>query len=45
LHGWVYKIATGEVFAYDSDAGQFLPVEEDMRPARASASPGPIRAI
>lgn len=23
LHGWVYKIETGEVFAYDADDGQF----------------------
>lgn len=26
LHGWVYKIETGEVFAYDPDQGQFLPL-------------------
>jgi carbonic anhydrase len=26
LHGWVYKIETGEVFAYDPDNGQFLPL-------------------
>jgi carbonic anhydrase len=26
LHGWVYKIETGEVFAYDAAAGQFAPV-------------------
>lgn len=25
LHGWVYKIETGEVFAYDPSAGQFVP--------------------
>lgn len=24
LHGWVYKIETGEVFAYDPDGGQFV---------------------
>lgn len=23
LHGWVYKIETGDVFAYDADSGQF----------------------
>jgi carbonic anhydrase len=28
LHGWVYKIETGQVFAYDPDRGQFLPVTE-----------------
>lgn len=28
LHAWVYKIETGEVFAYDSDEGQFQPILE-----------------
>jgi carbonic anhydrase len=38
LHGWVYKIETGEVFAYDVGKGQFvklaeyrLPSETDLR--------------
>jgi carbonic anhydrase len=26
LHGWVYDIQTGEVFAYDPGAGQFVPI-------------------
>lgn len=26
LHGWVYKIETGEVFAYDTKGGQFVPL-------------------
>ncbi|OYW25125.1 MAG: hypothetical protein B7Z55_00235 [Planctomycetales bacterium 12-60-4] len=26
LHGWMFKIATGEVFAYDSDLHHFLPM-------------------
>jgi carbonic anhydrase len=26
LHGWVYKIETGQVFAYDSKSGQFVPL-------------------
>jgi len=34
LHGWVYKIETGQVFAYDPERGQFVPVAE--------ALPGPI---
>jgi carbonic anhydrase len=34
LHGWVYKIETGEVFAYEPVRGQFLPV--------ADALPGPV---
>lgn len=28
LHGWVYKIETGEVFAFDPDPGQFVPLAE-----------------
>jgi carbonic anhydrase len=28
LHGWVYKIETGEVFAYDIASGQFVPLAE-----------------
>ena len=34
LHAWVYKIETGEVFAYDPERGQFVPVAE--------ARPGPV---
>ena len=33
LHGWVYKIETGEVFAYDVASGQFVPVAEYKYPA------------
>ncbi|MBS1993566.1 MAG: carbonic anhydrase [Cyanobacteria bacterium SZAS LIN-2] len=28
LRGWVYKMETGEVFAYDAEEGQFLPFAE-----------------
>jgi carbonic anhydrase len=28
LHGWVYKIETGEVFAYDYPSGQFIPLAQ-----------------
>ena len=28
LHGWTYKIETGEVFSYRPDEGQFLPLTE-----------------
>lgn len=27
LHGWVYEFETGKVFAFDTPAGQFIPVE------------------
>jgi carbonic anhydrase len=29
VHGWVYKFETGEVFAYDVDAHQFLPLSTE----------------
>lgn len=28
LHGWVYKIETGEVFAFDPEHGQYLPLSD-----------------
>jgi len=28
LHGWVYKLDTGQIFAYDPSQGQFLPLTE-----------------
>jgi len=28
LHAWIYKIETGEVFAYSPEEGQFLPLAE-----------------
>jgi carbonic anhydrase len=37
LHGWVYKIETGEVFAFDPTAGQFLPVTEQSLPVAPAA--------
>jgi carbonic anhydrase len=35
VHGWVYKIETGEVFAYDPSRGQFtrLTMESTKIPA------------
>ncbi len=27
LHGWVYKFETGQIFSYDVDQGQFLPLD------------------
>ena len=32
LHGWTYKIQTGEVFSYNSERGQFLPISEVKAP-------------
>jgi carbonic anhydrase len=31
LHGWVYKIETGEVFAFDPECGQFVAIAEHPR--------------
>lgn len=36
LHGWVYKFETGQVFAYETQSGQFLPLTLP-RPSGASA--------
>ena len=33
LHGWVYKFETGDVFAFNPDKGQFLPIEDIAPPA------------
>ena len=32
LHGWVYKIETGEVFAFDPASGQFVPLAGQAPP-------------
>jgi carbonic anhydrase len=39
LHGWVYKIETGEVFAYDPEIGQFASVSEHL-PAATNGHKG-----
>lgn len=38
LHGWVYKLETGEVFNYDPEQGQFLPLDGRV-PGRGSLPP------
>jgi carbonic anhydrase len=35
LHGWIYKMETGEVFAYDPESGQFLPLQPGEPPTPA----------
>jgi carbonic anhydrase len=44
LHGWVYKIETGEVFAYDAEAGQFRSLTGEAAQSPAS-SDGRISAL
>jgi carbonic anhydrase len=36
LHGWVYKLETGQVFAFDPERGQFLPLGETSQPVQAT---------
>ncbi len=35
LHAWMYKMETGEVFAYDPDVGQFSPIQPGEPPGAA----------
>jgi carbonic anhydrase len=42
LHGWVYKIETGEVFAYDAASGQFTSILE--RPPLPVPNPARLQA-
>ena len=37
LHGWVYKIETGEVFAYDLASAQFVPLAQYQYPSSEAA--------
>ena len=32
-HGWVYRIETGDVFAFDPEAGRFVPFRERHIPS------------
>jgi carbonic anhydrase len=38
LHAWVYDIASGEVYAFDSESEQFAPLGE-VRPAAMAFGP------
>jgi len=38
MHGWVYKIETGGVFAFDPIISQFVPIAEYRGPAEEAAS-------
>jgi carbonic anhydrase len=35
LHGWMYKIETGEVFDFDPSTGQFAPLADQPPPVAA----------
>jgi carbonic anhydrase len=46
IHGWVYKIETGQVFDFDPQSGQFLPLGSQARPPAFPAAPNdPKRLI
>jgi carbonic anhydrase len=45
LHGWVYKIETGQVFAYDPQLGQFTPLAEQHAPMPAPSTLTPSHVI
>lgn len=45
LHGWVYKIETGEVFSYDPEVGQFIPLVAERRAAARRARSDPPRSV
>jgi carbonic anhydrase len=38
LHGWMYKIGTGEIYAYDADAKQFVKFGSAGRPGTNGAA-------
>jgi carbonic anhydrase len=42
LHGWMYKIKTGQVFAYDSNEGQFLPFGDHGAQSNGVKAPNSI---
>ncbi len=44
LHGWMFKIETGQVFAYDPVIGQFRPVEQLTAAAPAAQWPTGVTA-
>jgi carbonic anhydrase len=39
IHAWVYKMETGEVFAFDPHSGQFARLEADREPTPAYPTP------
>jgi carbonic anhydrase len=42
ISGWVFKIATGQVFDYDPVSGQFLQLAGQGDSERASLTPPPL---
>jgi carbonic anhydrase len=44
LHGWVYKMETGEVFTYDPVTGQFVPLVDESSGREVAVSIGAAAA-
>lgn len=45
LHGWMYKIETGEIFGYDSQVGQFVKFGEEQAKPRSVNTQGNHPAV
>lgn len=45
LHGWVYKIETGEVFSYDPEVSQFMPITESRASLVPSTALEPLQRV
>jgi carbonic anhydrase len=45
MHGWVYQIETGKVFAYDPEQGQFLPLVGSTMPPSPAVSSRPTARV
>lgn len=43
IHGWVYKLSTGEVFEYSREEGRFLPLVEKSEPVLSVDQNSPAR--
>jgi carbonic anhydrase len=43
LHAWIFNIGSGEIFAFDSDEGQFRPLGVDGRRDKSTATDGVTR--
>jgi carbonic anhydrase len=45
LHGWVYKIATGQVFNFEPESGQFLPLVDSREMPLPQHQQAPVRQV
>jgi carbonic anhydrase len=45
LHAWMYKMETGDVYAYDPEEGQYLPIRHgsEAKPVRTAGRNGTVR--